>query len=370
MVGVSGYDLLVSTVDLQDDARALIHGNFGVEGFCLAFDDLLRARVPYDVAAWSTQDPATGLFTSCTMTGIEKDTEREAALFGFEFRDDEPSTYSALIGAHQTVAVLSDTTGGDLEKAARYRGLLEGFGVTDELRAVLWADGVPWGSATLYRLGGQFTAQEAECVASVAPRAAEGLRLVLLRTAASRPEALHDPPGILEVSPVGDVRALTVPAERWLGRGGPQLVTTANATAAAIRQRHDWAGATARLALDGGEVLTLYAATMTSETGAVAVIVEAARRAEVAAILIEAYGLTARQRDVLGLLLLGRSLTQTARALGISEHTVNDHRKAIYRRVGVSSRSELAALLQAEQYSPRSRAGASPSPYGGFLTDS
>lgn len=83
--------------------------------------------------------------------------------------------------------------------------------------------------------------------------------------------------------------------------------------------------------------------------------------------LVDAYGLTRRQREVLSLLLLGRSMTQIARDLGISEHTVNDHRKAIYARTGVTSRSELAARLQVDQYDPRTHAGVQPSPYGGFL---
>ena len=57
----------------------------------------------------------------------------------------------------------------------------------------------------------------------------------------------------------------------------------------------------------------------------------------------------------------------TAHARGMSEHTAHDHRKAIYRRMGVSSRSELAALLQFEQYDPRVWSDVPPSPYGGFL---
>lgn len=82
---------------------------------------------------------------------------------------------------------------------------------------------------------------------------------------------------------------------------------------------------------------------------------------------VDAYGLTRRQREILGLLLLGRSMIQIAGSLGISEHTANDHRKAIYRRIGVTSRSELAGLLQAEHYDPRSWRNTTPSPYGGFL---
>lgn len=362
------YRLPMRTLELERRAQVLVHAQHRLEAFCLAFDGLVRQAVAFEVAAWSTQDPATGLFTSCTMSGMEKDHEREAQLFRYEFVDDEPSTYPSLIRDGQTVAVLSEVTGGDLERAARYRHLLKAFGITDELRAVLWADGRPWGSATLYRRDGRFTPQENQAVATLAPVAAEGLRLVLLRAAASRPEAVTDPPGIVEVSSDGRVRPLTTPGAHWLAIGGPQLVTTANATAAAVRERQDWAGATARLLLDGGRMLTLHAATMTPETGTVAVIVDAARPMAVGEMLVDAYGLTPRQRDVLGLLLLGRSLTRIARELALSEHTVNDHRKAIYRRLNVASRSELAALLQAEQYGPRSQAGLPPSPYGGFLT--
>lgn len=105
----------------------------------------------------------------------------------------------------------------------------------------------------------------------------------------------------------------------------------------------------------------------TSPTGAVAVIIDKARPAEVSAMLVNAYGLTPRQREVLGQLLMGRSITQLAHTLNISEHTANDHRKAIYTRTGVSSRSELAHLLQSDQYDPRVWTDVPPSPYGGFL---
>jgi DNA-binding CsgD family transcriptional regulator len=83
--------------------------------------------------------------------------------------------------------------------------------------------------------------------------------------------------------------------------------------------------------------------------------------------LVDAYGLTTRQRDVLRRILLGRSMTRVAHSLGISERTAQDRRKAIYRRIGVSSRSELAAMLQFEQYDSRVWHDRLPSPYGGFL---
>lgn len=355
---------------LERRAQEIALSELDLETACMAFDGLLRRAVPYAVAAWSTHDPATGLFTSCTISGLPKDVDREAGLFRHEFSDGEPNAFRTLIAEGRTVAVLSEDTDGDLDLAARYREMLRSYGCVDELRAVLWADERPWGSATLYSLDKRFTGQDVARVAAVAPHAARGLQLVLLRAAASRPEAVDDPPGVLEVGARGRVEAVTAPAERWLEVGGAALVTAANSVAAAVRGNRSWEGATSRLILPGSRMLTLHAARAVAEDAPVVVIVDVARPAEVSSMLVDAYGLTSRQREVLGLLLLGRSMTQIARELDISEHTVNDHRKAIYSRIGVASRSELAALLQADQYDPRTHAGVPPSPYGGFLEPS
>lgn len=54
-------------------------------------------------------------------------------------------------------------------------------------------------------------------------------------------------------------------------------------------------------------------------------------------------GLSARQKDVLHLLLRGMSEKEAARALHRSSETVHNHVRAIYRHFGVSSRGELMA---------------------------
>lgn len=358
----------MQSFDLDERARTLVHAGLDLEASCLAFDELLRTAVPYVAAAWSTLDPASGLNTSCTMSGLPKDPAREAELYRHEFLEAEPATFLSLIADRRTTAVLSDITDGDLSRASRHRNLLARFGITDELRAICWSGDTAWASITLYRSDGRFTPAEAALVAELAPHVAAGLRLALLRAAASRPEAVADPPGILEVLPDGQTAAMTSAATAWLELGGDALTTAANVVAAAIRERPDWRGATSRLTLPDGRMLTLNASSITSGTGGVAVIVDRARPAQLSAMLIDAYGLTPRQRDVLGLLLLGRSMTQIASTLGISEHTANDHRKAIYAATGVASRAELAGRLQAEHYVAHSGAGISPSPYGGFLS--
>lgn len=53
--------------------------------------------------------------------------------------------------------------------------------------------------------------------------------------------------------------------------------------------------------------------------------------------------LTPRQRTVMLLVLDGRSRKDIARQLGLSEHTIDDHLKAIYAHFGVRSVGELAA---------------------------
>jgi DNA-binding NarL/FixJ family response regulator len=52
--------------------------------------------------------------------------------------------------------------------------------------------------------------------------------------------------------------------------------------------------------------------------------------------------LTQRETEVLGIIAKGMTLSETARLLGISSHTVSGYTKEIYRKLNVSSRAEAA----------------------------
>ena len=56
--------------------------------------------------------------------------------------------------------------------------------------------------------------------------------------------------------------------------------------------------------------------------------------------------LSAREREVAGLVLRGNTVAAVARKLYISENTVRGHMKSIYRKLGVHSRQELIDLLE------------------------
>ncbi len=55
--------------------------------------------------------------------------------------------------------------------------------------------------------------------------------------------------------------------------------------------------------------------------------------------------LTKRESEIVGLIICGHSNGDIARMLFISEHTVKDHTKNIYRKLNIHSRFELAALV-------------------------
>jgi DNA-binding NarL/FixJ family response regulator len=71
----------------------------------------------------------------------------------------------------------------------------------------------------------------------------------------------------------------------------------------------------------------------------------------VAPIVIEAYGLTRRERDVVRAIARGSSTPQIAADLFLSAHTVRDYIKTVFEKTGVKSRTELVAKLFAEHYS-------------------
>jgi DNA-binding NarL/FixJ family response regulator len=58
-------------------------------------------------------------------------------------------------------------------------------------------------------------------------------------------------------------------------------------------------------------------------------------------VTVEGLGLTPRQGDVLGLVLVGMSNKRIGQMLGITESTVKEHMTGILERIGVSRRMEI-----------------------------
>src|SRR5690606_17080984 len=86
--------------------------------------------------------------------------------------------------------------------------------------------------------------------------------------------------------------------------------------------------------------------------GATAVVIEPAQPAAIAPIIVEAYDLTDREQQIIRLIARGHTTGEIAGELLLSPHTVRDHIKAVFAKVGVSNRGELTAKLFAEFYEP------------------
>ncbi|MGW4898533.1 helix-turn-helix domain-containing protein [Kitasatospora sp. NPDC004240] len=363
--------------------RALLrssHRACDLRGFRIAADAALRPGVGWDVAAWSTTDPATLLFTGCVLIGMPEDHAVEQRLFDLEFRTEDVNQFRDLARARVPVARLHDATGGDLSRSERWRTLLAQLGVTDELRAVFRDREDCWGTLVAYRFGGPpFTAADVDLVAGVAPLVADGLRRCMLRDAVSVPPGLpapRDAPGMLIADADGVVTDTTAQAERWLARIAdpgtvPSSVRSVAAAARAAASGRADLPARARLPCRDGGWLLLHGSALApvDGTGAVdrvAIVVEPARQTHLADVMVRAYGLTGREREITELVLQGCSTTRIAERLFISAYTVQDHLKSILAKTGVSSRRDLVAELFGRHYAPATRSGALPSPYGWY----
>ena len=109
-----------------------------------------------------------------------------------------------------------------------------------------------------------------------------------------------------------------------------------------------------------GRWLMLYASRLSNPDGhgQIAILFEATQPAEIAPLILQAYHLTKREGEVTQLILRGRSTREIAATLQISLNTVQDHLKAIFEKVNVGSRRELAGHIFAQQYQPHFTASA------------
>ena len=104
--------------------------------------------------------------------------------------------------------------------------------------------------------------------------------------------------------------------------------------------------ARARVRTQTGQRLILHGARLDGDPhGRVSVIIEPPRPADLAPLLVAAYGLSDREQMVTALVLQGRSTRQIARVLSISPYTVQEHLTAIFDKVGVRSRGELVGQV-------------------------
>lgn len=321
----------------------------------------LAEILPFDGAAWFATDPATVLGTTVRIENVESGHcesfwERECGVEDvILFRDVARSPLG--------IGSLYEATDHHPTRSARYREFLSPQGYGDELRAAFRLGSTTWGVVDLFRdkARGEFTAQEREQVRRIAPAVGTALRRFVAASAATAGAesgpgtALFDADSRI-VSLDDCARALfeelggTGWAERPLPMTGVYAVV---ARATAVAEGRDRGPAAARLRSPAGRWLALHASCLRSTDGhggLTALTIEPAKSAQVAPIIVEAYSLTVREQQITSAVARGLSNQEIAAQLFLSPHTVRDHLKAVFAKVGVGTRGELVAKLFAEHY--------------------
>ena len=319
----------------------------------------LNRAVPFDAAFWGTTDPGTLLFTQAHQQALPPETI--PAFLANEFGGEDANPFAELAVDAVGVATLAEVTGGALQRSPRHNEILAPLGFGDELRAVLRRDGAVWGVLCLHRTAGQsFTAEESRYVHRIGPLLADGIRHGLL-VASVEMAPMAETPGLLLISADGDIVSVTEAGSRWLeelgdgnvGRYGlPPVVLAVAARLDGAQDR----GAVPRLRVRtrAGRWAVIHAARLPEATrDVVAVLIEEPSPAELAPILMLAYGLTPREREIACLACRGRSTKQISAELRIATNTVQQHLTAVFDKTGVRSRRELLSTFMQDQYMPR-----------------
>ncbi|GGW48630.1 LuxR family transcriptional regulator [Streptomyces galilaeus] len=327
----------------------------------------LRRVVPYDAAVWRATDPDTGMITSPILAeNIEG--HSCAVYWQYELFTEKINLFRDLALAPVPVASLWDSTGGEPGRSSLYRGFLAPRGVHDELRAVLRVDGRPHGYVSLFREKGrpEFSGGERRFLEELGTPIARRLRsyakyrtedsgamtgtgLLLFDAEGALVSANDDARRYLEEMPEGPA-SLTA-----LGIRVPLWVHGTAMRARAIAQQHGRDTARIRMRSRTGRWLVCHASCLREADGRLgvsAVIIERAPISEVTPLIVQAYELSERELDVTQRVARGLSTNGISEELHLSPHTVRDHIKAIFEKLGVSSRGELVGKLFTEHYEP------------------
>ncbi|MEI7029440.1 helix-turn-helix transcriptional regulator [Streptomyces pratensis] len=328
----------------------------------------LRRLMPYDAAVWRVTDPVTGMMTA-PIRAENLDEGGCAVYWESELFTENVNLFRDLARASVPVAGLRQTTGDLPARSTLYQSFMRPRGLQDELRAVLRVGGCPQGHISLFRAEGRpaFGAAETQLIASLLTPLAKQLRSFAEPSPQPLANAPHGP-GLLLFDASGELMSVNDDALAYLdtlpegpavpspqGIRVPAWVQATAMKARAVAQERDRGQARARVRNRSGHWLVCHASCLREahgRLGAAAVVIEPAKTSEIVPLIVDAYELTDRETEVTQYIARGLPTGEIATQLHLSPHTVRDHIKAVFEKVGVSSRGELVGKLFTEYYAP------------------
>lgn len=305
-----------------------------------------------------------------------------------------PGRWTSLLAGAPPAVTLQTATGGDPDRSPLWSGILRRYDVADVLSTVFADSHGCWGWLDLWRSADEqlFTDLETKHLAATAPIIAAGLRgsraagmkrdsqlgredqehpddsdhrLAHHRLAEPRRRVLTSGPlpasglpqqAVLTLDAGLAITGRSASAADWLGllQPGPRPYEAVPAevfnVAAQLLAREagvDSHAASARVPIGLGQWAVLRSFRMDVGRGGeppLAVTIQECPAGERLEVFARCFGLTPRQRSLLGLAAGGLDTEALAAALGISPYTVQDQFKAVFAACGVRSRNALLAL--------------------------
>jgi DNA-binding CsgD family transcriptional regulator len=266
---------------------------------------------------------------------------------------DEIISRAKLAHGRNPVCVLSAATGGDLARSRRWRECGQDMGMGDELRAAVVDEHDCWASFELLRGSDDppFDIEDANLMRDAARILARRLRQASV-SATDDGGVDAGQTGVLLIGEDLQPRGFTQAARDWftLLKASEQPESTPLPThvyAVVGRLLAAEAGndprrpARVRVRTSGGRWAIIEAARMDGVANAIAVSVHGATAEDILALVSRAYGLSARERELVALVLEGLNTRELAERMFISRYTVQDHLKSVFDKLGVRSRREL-----------------------------
>lgn len=325
--------------------------------FMQAAGDLLSRAVPCDAWAMHAVDPATLLPSQGILDCWRFDQESLWHIARREFLNRDVNVFAELSRAETTVSTLVLATAGRPAASARFADFFRPLGVTDELRATFVSNASCWGVSTFLRTGAvPFSAADVRFIFSLAPHIGGALRR--LAWVADAVKVPNFTPAIVVLDDRDRIVEATADATAWLAElklMGPRVERAVPVVVSVVAQQARLqapmplpAGDFHRVRTTGGNWVSLRGARLKGSRARVervAVVIEPAPRDEVADFLLTGYRLSARERQIALLLAHGRASKDVADFLCVSPHTVRDHVKKVFEKLGVHTRAELIAKL-------------------------
>jgi DNA-binding CsgD family transcriptional regulator len=349
-------DVTVASADrVRHDLIDVLHQTSNLYDFSVRATRAIARNVGFDGVCMVAFDPATGLPTG-EFSKSPLSTDMKLRLAQIEIGADDLNAFQALGKAGLPAASLSAATRGDLSRSRRHRELRAPNGFGDELRTTLVSASVAWGGLTLLRADdrGPFTTADVDLMASLSRYLAEGLRrAILLAALRGAHHADKGAAGLVLLTDDDSVAMTDASGQAWLAQIDFDVVAAVAGRARAT-VGDDARLARARVRTAAGTWLVVRGSTLSGEGDArTAITIEPAGAHDLSPLIVDAYGLTDRERVITQLVAQGLPTKTIAGRLRISPWTVQDHLKAVFEKVGVRNRGELVSRVFLEHFAPR-----------------